>query len=226
MAVFEDRIRSWCEEESLSMVAERDDQATFACSISMSGEPPVVISARAPASQPNRLLLAHTFEPAAAAGIAGRSNGKEQITTFLEGVTAGRSGLVECRLAEGEKVPVAEVAVTLHEDGISKHGFLSALAEIRKVRRVVEWGLEAMSVAEGVVEDFEGVAREAEALSSQVQQAAESVEELAAAAEATPPPPEPASAEAAPAGRFCPSCGRQAKPEHRFCIGCGTPLEG
>jgi hypothetical protein len=50
-------------------------------------------------------------------------------------------------------------------------------------------------------------------------------EETQAASEGLAVPPEP-TPPPAPAGLFCPKCGKQAKPDQRFCIGCGTSLEG
>jgi hypothetical protein len=149
--------------------------------------------------------------------------GPQQIATLLERVAANRSGLVECHPPAREGKTPAEVVVTLHEDGLSKHSFLTALEEVSKVTRVIAWELEGISMSAEVLSEVQSIVAQTGALASEVAQAGQ---EAPPPAEEPTPAPAPPPAPAAPAGVFCPNCGRQAKPQQRFCTGCGAPLEG
>jgi len=249
MTVLGDNIKRWCQEESLSLIVEQDDEAALACAVSLPADPPLSISVRASGPLPSRVVLGQVFELPAPAEMSADPEGPQRIAMLLERVAAGRSGLVECRQTAQEGKPAAEAVVTLHQDGISKQSFLSALEEVRKVVRVIAWELEGISAAEDVLSEVRAVVEQSGAFTSEFTQAAEGLRAAATPVEAPPPqeaaPPEPAPAPLAepapapqpavppeptpppaPAGLFCPKCGKQAKPEQRFCIGCGAPLEG
>ena len=154
--------------------------------------------------------------------MAADPEGPQRIAALLERVAASRSALVECRpVAQGGKL-AAEVAVTLHADGVSKQNLLTALEEVRKVVRVIGWEIQGISVAADIVSGVRALAEETGAFASDLAQAA------AAPVEAQPAPPAPAGPAPASAAesRFCPSCGKQSKPQQRFCTGCGATLEG
>jgi hypothetical protein len=234
-------IQHWCKEESLSVVIETDDDEALACSISIGAEPPLSVAVRSEGRDSARILLSSSFELTLSEEVARRDEAKGRLEAMLERVAASRSALVGCRLLGGMEQPAVEVVVTLHGDGFTKQGFLTALAEIEKVRKLVSLEVEAMSLAINMVSEMEsrvgGIVAEADKLASEAAQAAKDAEERPvpagsgeapppAAAEPGPAPSPPPTAEAARPARFCASCGRQAKPEHRFCIGCGSPLEG
>jgi hypothetical protein len=248
MSVVGDKIKRWCQEESLPLVVEQDDETGLACSVSLSGEPPLSISVRGSGPQPSQVHLQHTLELSLPAQVSSDPEGPQRIAAVLERVAAARSGLVECRPTAEQGKAAAEVVVTLHEDGMTKQVFLTALEELRKVARVITWDLEGVSATTEILSDVQAFVEKTEALASEMERAAGDVEEPAppveepptqpdtaqveeapAPAEPSPPPqapPAPTPPAAAPASLFCPNCGRQAKPEHRFCIGCGTPLDG
>jgi hypothetical protein len=234
-----DSIRRWCSEESLQAVVEHDDDEALACSISIAADPPLSVAVRSEGRDSPRMLLTSTFALSLSEEVARREETKGRVSALLERVAAARSSLVGCRLLGEITSPTVEVAVTLHGDGFTKQVFLTALAEIEKVRKVVSFEVETMGLAVSMVSEMQsrvgGIVKEADALASQAARGAEELPASAASAEAppapagkpSPPPSPPPTAEAVPmpATRFCPSCGRQAKAEHRFCIGCGTPLE-
>jgi len=250
-----DDIRRWCQEESLSIVAEQDDEAGLAYGVTLAGEPAVSVSVRASGPQPSRVLLAHAFELSVPTQVNAEPDGPQRVVTLLERVSASRSALVECRPMVREGKPAAEVLITLHADGISKQSFFSALEEVRKVVRVVTWELEGISAATDILSDVRGLVEQTGVIASGMAGAAEGLRTPATAEEVAPPeevspavgpapapqpaavpeapasPPEAAPAqpgpasEPAPAARFCPSCGKETKPGQRFCIGCGTSLE-
>jgi hypothetical protein len=240
MSAIGDRIKGWCQEESLGLVSERDDEAGLVYVIALADQPALSVTIRGSRPEPDPVLVTHTFEMSIPDEMQRVAEGQEQVAALLERAAASRSGLIDCRPTQAEGKPAAEVSVTLHGDGLTKQCFLSALEDIRKMRRVVGWGLEGISqLASGLV-DARAAMEDTEALAAEVAQAAEVVQEAAAAPEAEAPSPEPTPepAEVAPSspsaavpgvttptGRFCPNCGKQAKSDQRFCIGCGTSLE-
>jgi len=233
MTVLGDKIKRWCQEESLSVVAEQDDEAGLACTVSLPGESPLSISVRASGPQPSRILLVCAFDLSVPAKTVADPEGPQQIATLLERVAANRSGLVECHPPAREGKTPAEVVVTLHEDGLSKHSFLTALEEVSKVTRVIAWELEGISMSAEVLSDVRAIVEQAGTFASEVAQVGGKADAPASAPAATvtpapvsPPAPAPPPAAAPPAAVFCPNCGRQAKPQQRFCSGCGTSLEG
>lgn len=233
-----DSIRQWCGEESLEAVVERDDEA-LACTVSIAADPPLSVAIRSERRDSPRILLSSSFGLSLSEELTHREETKGRVEALLERVAAARSSLVACRLVGETTRPTVEVVVTLHGDGFTKQGFLTALMEIEKLRKIVSLEVETMGLALGMMSEMQsrvgGIVAEAEELASQAAKAAEELPASAAPAEApsapaaepgpAPAPPPTAEAAPTPAGRFCPSCGRQAKAEHRFCIGCGSPLE-
>jgi hypothetical protein len=239
------KIKGWCQEQSLALAAEQDDDAGLVYVVTMPGEPALSLMIRGSGAEPDPVTVTHTFEMPVPQEVQSDPEGREQVATLLERTAASRSGLIDCRLVNGDGRTAAEVSVTLHGDGLTKQSFLSALTEISKVRRVVTWGLDNMTLAMDTLTDMSAMVQETEALASEISKVAEGMEEAVAAEEAAPPseavsaeappppsPPEPAPAPAAeaapppaPERRFCSSCGRETKPGQRFCIGCGTSLE-
>jgi len=234
MTVPGDAIKRWCQEESLPVVTEQEAEADLACTVTLPGDPPLAISVRASAAQPGRALLSHTAHTPLPEEVGGESEAQQRLAALLERVAASRSVLVDCRLVQWKGELATEIVVTLHEDGMSKQAFLTALEEIRKVRRVVEWELDAMAQTAGLMSEVRSgigaIVERTEALASDAAKAIQEFEAPATAAEPAPtaptPPPPPAAPPAAPdAGVFCTECGRQARPGARFCNGCGSPLE-
>jgi hypothetical protein len=227
VTVLADSIKRWCEQESLAATVGGDEETALAGIVSLPGEPALSIDLRASAKEPARVLLSHSFELPIPAEIAANEEAASAIGGLLERVAAGRSSLLECHQTVQAGKATIEVMVTLHEDGMSKQGFLTALEEIRKVRRVIEWELDAMAQAVGLMSDVQsGLGAIVERTGALASDAAKAAQEFEAAA-AAEPAPQPQSAAALPAGGvFCPNCGRQAKPQQRFCTGCGTSLQG
>lgn len=132
--------------------------------------------------------------------------------------------------------------VPLHLDGLTRNELAAAIWGVCKAHEFLALQLNAFKEIETMSAEMETLAAEEEAPPAEAAGPAPAAEappaEAAAPAleptPAPPPPPAPApappppapAAPAAPAGRFCPSCGKEARPEHRFCVGCGTPLEG
>ena len=244
MALLADNIKLWCQEESLSLVPRQGDESALSCVITLPGDPPLSVDVTASPDTSRRILLSHTA-PLPATQDSSDPDAPQRVAALLERVAASRSALVDCRLLQGEGEPTAQIVVTLHEEGVSKHSFLSALGEIGKVRRVIAWEMETMALTLGLVSDIRScaaeIAQRTEALASD---AAEAVAAAGASAAPTrppppaaePPPPQPPAPApppapvppptAAAASLFCPNCGRQARPGARFCSGCGASLEG
>lgn len=235
VTVLTDSIKRWCEQESLAITVERDDETGFAGDVSLPDAPALSVRVRASAGEPTRVSLSHAFELPIPAEIAADAEAAIRIADLVERVAASRSSLLECRHAVHAGKATIEVVVTLHEDGMTKQGFLTALEEISKVRRILEWELDAMAQAVGLISDVQSglgaIVERSEALASDAAAAVQEFDVPAAAAEpappAEPPPPTPVpSGVAAPAGGvFCAECGRQARPGARFCKGCGASLE-
>ncbi len=232
MTVLGDRIERWCQEESLSVVVEQDDEAGLACTVSLPGEPSLSVSVRASGQQPSRLLLACTFDLPVQPEMAADPEGPQRIAMLLERVAASRSGLVECHPSRPDGKPAEVVVIILHEDGLNKQSFLTALTRTEEGHpqsspgswkgcpRVQRFCLRCKPSLSrrALLPRVAKTGREADTPAS------------APAATVTPapaPPPAPAApAPAAAPSRFCPSCGRQAQPQQRFCTGCGATLEG
>ena len=223
-------VKRWCQEESLSLMAEQDSEATLACAITLPGYTPLTISLRARAAQPGQVLLSHTAHMPLPEEVEGRPDAQERLVALLERVAASRSALIDCRLVQWKGELATEIVATLHEEGTTKQGFLVALEEIRKVTRVVAWELEAMALTLGLVSEVSArvgdIVERTEALASEAAEAVAAAEATVAPTEAPPLAPSPSPAPAAPAGVFCTTCGRQARPGARFCTGCGATLEG
>ena len=60
MTVLGDSIKRWCQEESVSVAAQQDDETALDYAVTLSGDPPVSISLRASAERPGRVVLSHT----------------------------------------------------------------------------------------------------------------------------------------------------------------------
>jgi hypothetical protein len=228
------KIKGWCQEQSLAITEEQDDDAGLVYVVTVPGEPALSVTIRGSGTEPDPVIVTHTFDISVPDEVQKDPEGQDQVATLLERTAASRSGLIDCRLRNGEGKPTSEIAVTLYRDGLTKQSFLSALMEISKVRRVVAWGLESMALATNTLTDITAMMKETEALATEMSKVTEGMEETAPE-EAAPPPPPPEAAPApspeapptpAPARRFCSSCGRETKPGQRFCIGCGTSLEG
>lgn len=229
MTALGDNIKRWCQVESLSVVIQQDDDVALACDVSISSDPPLTVSVRSSEHPAARTLLSHTFEPSVPAEVAGADQGNERVTALLERVTTSRSGLVECHLVEPTERPTVEIVATLHEDGMTKQGLLSALEEIRKVRSVIAFELEEMGLAASMVSEAQSrlgsIVEEAPATAEAISPPEAATVQAQPQPEPTPAPP-PEAPPPAPTRRFCSSCGRETKPGQRFCIGCGTSLEG
>jgi hypothetical protein len=229
MTLLGDSIKRWCQEESLAVTTEPDDEAGRVCTVLLPGEPPLSVGVAAgPAAA--RTVLACAFDLPIPQNMAADPQAPQQIARVLERVAASRAGLVECRPAAAAGKPAAEIAVTLHEDGMNKQTFLSALEEIRKIARVIAWELEGLSASTEVLAEVQAIVEQAGAFASEAATAAEVRPPVAEPPPPPPPPPAPTpappAAPAAPAGVFCSTCGRQARPGARFCTGCGATLEG
>ena len=133
---------------------------------------------------------------------------------------------------------MAEIAVTLHEEGMSKQSFLAALEEVRKVERVISWELESLALTLGMMSEVHSrvadITARTEALATDAASAVAKAEAEAAAADVPAAPtvdPSPASPVTegtpgpTPTRLFCTNCGRQVRPQQRFCTVCGSPLE-
>jgi hypothetical protein len=111
--------------------------------------------------------------------------------------------------------------VPLHLDGLTRNELAIAVWGVSKAQELLALQLNGFKELEAISSELEA---------SEVKEEAPPPREAPPPAvepePAPPPPPTPAAPPAAPAGRFCPNCGKQAKPQQRFCIGCGAPLEG
>lgn len=229
------KIKGWCQEQSLGLTEEQDDGAGLAYVVTPPGEPALTVAISGSGTEPDPVMVTHSFEMAVPNEVQKDPGYREQLATLLERVAAGRCGLIDCLLKDGQGKPTSEIAVTLYRDGLTKQSFLSALTEISKVRRVIAWGLENMALATDTLTDITAMMKETEALASEISKVTAGMEETpteeaaappeSAPAEVSPSPPPAAAQTATPSGRFCPNCGKQAKAGQRFCIGCGTALE-
>jgi hypothetical protein len=226
VTVLTDSITRWCEQESLAIIVERDEATAFGGAISLPGEPELSVGVRASTGEPGRALLSHAFELPIPSEIAADAEAATRIADLVERVAASRSSLLECLQTIQAGKTTIEVVVTLHEDGMSKQSFLTALEEIRKVRRVVEWELDAMAQTVGLMSEVQsGLGAIVERTGALASDAAKAVQEFEAPAAADTAAPQPQPAAAPDASVFCTECGRQARPGARFCNGCGSPLE-
>ncbi len=184
------KIKGWCQEQSLGLTEEQDDDAGLAYVVTLPGEPALSVTIRGSGAEPDPVIVTHSFEMAVPAEVQKDPEHREQLATLLERVATGRSGLIDCLFKDSGGKPTSEIAVTLHRDGLTKQSFLSALTEIGKVRRVVTWGLDSMALATDTLTDITAMMEETEALASEISKVTEGMEEAAAAEEAAPPPPE------------------------------------
>jgi len=140
-----------------------------------------------------------------------------QIEQTVLGVArvAAMPTIAEARQAGGKQS--VSFRVPLHMDGLTRNEVAAAIWGVCKAQELLALQLSAFKEIETMSAEMEALAAEEEAPPA---------EAAAPAAEPSPPPTPPSPTPPAPAGRFCPSCGGQAKPEHRFCIACGSPLEG
>ena len=222
MSALSDRIQRWCEEESLSAAIERDDDSGFSCAVTLPGEPPVSSSVRADAPRLDRLLVSHSFELKLRDDVRQNADARQGLGALVEQAVASRPGLVEARLSDSANSLEVEITATVHEDGLSKQSFLTALHEMGKTRRTVDWGLESMLAGADAMSDMSKLLEDMGATMGQMTPPAELAPEPAPAPVAAPA----AGDEPAPAvaGRFCIGCGRPLEPASRFCVGCGKPV--
>ena len=233
MPALGDRIRQWCEQESLAVSVERDDDAGLSCAVVLPGEPPVSPSVRADAPRLDRLLVSHSFELQLRDDVRQNADARRELATLVERTAFGRPGLIEARLTDSGNTLKVEITATVHEDGLSKQSFLTALHEMRKVRQAIDWGLESMLAGADAMSDMAKLLEDMGTAMVQMAPPAEPAPEPAPAPVATPAA-RAAQTDAAPAaeeepapavaGRFCMGCGRPLEPASRFCVGCGRPV--
>ena len=240
VTAIEDTVKRWCQEESLSFIAQQESDATLACAVTLPGDPPLSVAVRAPASKPGRLLVSNIVQMPLPDELAADAEATQRLTALLERVAASRSLLVECSLLPSQGELKTQIVVTLHEEGMSKQSFLAALEEVRKVERVIGWEVESMAMALGMMSEVHSrvadIAARTEALGSD---AASAVAEAEAAAVLTEPPPpavEPSQllAETAVVAEqsdgssdvICRNCGQLMPSDARFCRSCGANLKG
>jgi hypothetical protein len=235
MSVIGDKIRTWCQEESAALELRQDNSTGLEFSIAPSGGYEIRASVRASGPDPDRVVITHAFELPVPPAMQQSKGWHDQLPALLESVAVNRPGLISCRLIEGTGPSAAEVAVTVHADGLTKQSFLTALEEAGKVRRVIEWGIEGVTASDEVLSNVSSVVEQAEALASEVSDVGKGVptpaqSESAPTVIARPEEMEaPVSAATGPetqSKRFCPNCGKEAKEPQRFCVGCGASLGG
>ena len=240
MTAIEDTVKRWCQEESLSFIAQQESDATLACAVTLPGDPPLSVAVRAPASKPGRLLVSNIVQMPLPDELAADAEAPQRLTALLERVAASRSLLVECSLLPSPGELKTQIVVTLHEEGMSKQSFLAALEEVRKVERVIGWEVESMAMALGMMSEVHSrvadIAARTEALASDAASAVAEAEAAAALTEPPPPAVEPSQPQAetavvaeqsdASSDVFCRNCGQQMRPDARFCRACGANLKG
>ena len=240
MTAIEDTLKRWCQEESLSFAAQQEQDATLACAVTLPGAPPLSVAVRAPASHPGRILVGNTAQMPLPEELVRDPEASQRLTALLERVAASRSLLVDCALLPGQGELKAEIAVTLHEEGMSKQSFLAALEEVRKVERVISWELESLALALGMMSEVYSrvadITARTEALATDAASAVAEAEAAAALTEPPPPAVEPSQPQVetavvaeqsdASSDVFCPNCGQQMRPDARFCRSCGANLKG
>lgn len=231
MSVIGDRIKKWCKEESTVFEMRREDSTGFEYSVAPPVTPEIRAAVRASGPDPDRVAITHAFDLPVPPDMQQAEGWHDQLSSLLESVAVNRPGLIRCWLVDGTDPPVAEVAVTIHGDGLTKQSFLTALDEVGKVRRVIEWGIEGVMSSVEILSNVSSVVEQAEALASEMSapgQGAPSPEPSPDSAPTVIGRPEeieaPVATAPAPAKRFCPKCGREAKPAQRFCVGCGASL--
>ncbi|MDA8219539.1 MAG: zinc ribbon domain-containing protein [Dehalococcoidales bacterium] len=189
------------------------------------------MAGRAFAPRLDRFCLSDTFELPLPAEARNEPEARDAAAQMLERLAASRPGLLECHLSQAVGTLAAQIEVTLHEDGLGKQDLLVALEEIKKVRRLVVWGLESLVEAAGTMSDIAAMMEQTQAFAGEVARLAEG---LPAAAEAAPAGDGQAANTAVstatlqapgPRASFCANCGRALSPEDRFCTYCGTRAE-
>ena len=236
MTAIEDTVKRWCQEESLLFVSQQETGAVLAFAVALPGDPSLNVTVRALASRPGRLLISNIVQIPLPEELAADAEAPQRFTSLLEHVAASRSLLVDCALLPGQGELKAEIAVTLHEEGMSKQSFLAALEEVRKVERVISWEVESLALTLGMMSEVHSRVADITArtgalatdTASAVAEAEAAVADVAAAPTVEPSPASPVTErapEAPPTRLFCTNCGREVRPQQRFCTVCGSRLE-
>ena len=240
MTAIEDTLKRWCQEESLSFVSQQEADAALACAVALPGDSSLTVTVRALAPHPGRLLVSNIVQIPLPEELAADAEAPQRLTALLERVAASRSLLVDCALLPGQGELKAEIAVTLHQEGMSKQSFLAALEEVRKVERVISWELESLALALGMMSEVYSrvadITARTEALATDAASAVAEAEAAAALTEPPPPAVEPSQPQAeaavvaeqsdASSDVLCPNCGQQMRSDARFCRSCGANLKG
>ena len=216
MSELSEDVKRWCAEESIDLRLLEEKPDGFAGEVS-DGQAQLQM-----ASSDGRIWIRHAFALELAPSLRADPEAARQIEDMLANITASRSSLTECRtLAPGE--PRAEVTTTVYPEGLTKQAFLTALAEARKVRLLVESGLKAAAAGVEAIAGMRAAIEEAETLVGGM------ATDLAAAgappAELAASPARPQPTIEAPVGGFCPHCGCGVAANARFCRQCGGSLE-
>jgi hypothetical protein len=214
-----ENVKRWCAEESIELrvLEEKPDCFSAESALDWRPEPLEIASSR------GRISLRHTFSLDLAESLRADPEIARQVAEMLASISASRSFLTDCRaLFNGS--PRAEITTISFEDGLTKQVFLTAIAEARKVRLLIESALQAAAAGVEAVAGMRAAIVEAETLVGGMATDLAAADVPPAALAPSPAPPQPPIA--APAGGFCPHCGSGIPANARFCRHCGGSREG
>jgi hypothetical protein len=147
---------------------------------------------------------------------------EEDMNSALRGLIASRSSLISSSLERvGDKMSIS-ISHPVYLDGLTRHSFLSALADVDGFTMMVNiWLSSLKSIAEVRREAKEAIKKSMMELEEAFPPPPQYGQPTQQAPE-TPPPPQPRTL--TPQGQFCTNCGGQLQPGKRFCIRCGAAI--
>jgi hypothetical protein len=128
-------------------------------------EGPVAVDVCGPADEAEPYRFRYQFDVPTAGG---RALSAERTGAVVEAAVVQRSFMVDARLAGATEI---EMVVVIYPDGLTRHGFMTAMFECQKLRHLVRREVESALVSESAIASLTALADASDALSTAVEDA-------------------------------------------------------
>ena len=164
-----EEIERWCRDASLGYTVDQPGEPGFRASVLLDDPPDLlVIEVQGPDKAGEPLRLRHAFDLPAADG---PQLTRERTAELLEAAVLQRSALVDAKLQGDAVPPTVEMVAVIHEDGLSRHTFMTALFECQKLRRILIREVRSALVSEAAMASLVALADASDGVTSAVDDA-------------------------------------------------------
>ena len=171
-------VERWCQESDLECTVA-NATAPVEATVYLEGKDGfLAVEIDGPTRPADPIRVRHAFELPAGAELAA-----DRLTALLEAAVLQRSALVDARMVGPRTV---EMVSAIYPDGISRHNFMTALFECRKLRQIVLREAESALVSEAAMASLETLAEASEELADAVEREAHHAAQTAITNEGVP----------------------------------------